>query len=53
MSAKDMHKMIKALTGMKRCTSSGCTENKDDNIIVGNMAFIMRWSEYILGTLSR
>ena len=41
-NVKGMHKKIKALTRMERCTSNGCTENKDGNITVEKMAIIRR-----------
>ena len=32
---------------MKRCTSSGCIEDKGGKLIVENMVIIKGWSEYI------
>ena len=39
-STEGMHKKIKTLTRMKKCTSSGCIEDKDGKIIVENMAIM-------------
>ena len=41
-----MHRKIKALNGIKRCTSSGCIEDRGGKLIVENMVIIKGWSEY-------